>query len=152
MIIAVRIEDDTSILPRIVASGVIDRSAILITNNPDAQKELYVRKNELIDFLTNAVNVMYENDPSFKRMIYRDPDIWAETPEWLRSNLHNLLYRVNQQGDARDTLYWIMQDLLAIEVRKSSPKIFDALLQGYGFTYRESGLRPRDSWYEMWSD
>lgn len=116
-----KIGDDTPILPHIVADGVIDGAAMLVAKQSECTKregcdcpscELHARKVELANLLTDQADTVYGSNPSFAKLI-------------------------RGRGDSgRDRLYGFMQHWLAAELKRSSPEVFSALPQGYGWDYR----------------
>jgi len=101
------IEDDTPILPELVAESVVDEAARLA---PGCASELLSRRDELAAALTARANAAYGADPD---------------STWSRS-----IRGAGNRG--RDTLYAFMRHWLAADLKRNSPVVFSALPRNYG--------------------
>jgi hypothetical protein len=101
------IEDDTPILPDLVAESVVDEAARLAPGHAD---ELLSRRAELAAALAARAKATYGADPD---------------SAWSRS-----IRGAGNKG--RDTLYAFMRHWLAGELKRNSPDVYAALPRGYG--------------------
>jgi hypothetical protein len=101
------IEDDTPILPELVAESVVDEATRLA---PDHADKLLSRRAELAAALTARANAVYEAD---------------HDSAWSKS--------IRGGGNrGRDTLYAFMRHWLAGDLKRNSPEVLAALPSGYG--------------------
>jgi len=101
------IEDDTPIIPALVAESVVDEAARLA---PAHAAELLSRRAELAAALAARANAAYEADPN---------STWSKS-----------IRGAGNRG--RDTLYAFMRHWLAGDLKRNDPEISGALPRGYG--------------------
>ena len=101
------IEEDTPIIPEIVAESVVDEATRLA---PDHAAALLSRRAELAAALAWRANAAYGSDPD---------SVWSKS--------------IRGRGNrGRDTLHAFMRHWLAAELKRNDPRIFAALPSGYG--------------------
>jgi hypothetical protein len=101
------IEEDTPIVPEIVAGAVVDEAARLA---PDHAAELLSRRAELAAALVEKASATYRANPN---------SVWSRS--------------IRGGGNrGRDTLYAFMRHWLAADLKRNSPDVFSALPRNYG--------------------